>query len=312
VESPSQQESKRIGVHVIISGIVSIIPGSDKVVIRLQDARTTAGGHHGGHLEAHFPSVVAELPLVHWDGAHKPDVTARQNGARSLAGWRLDYEAPAAIEVKNGKLGPGPSLDRSSLLPIAAACPGKTCARAKASPRGMELVADRGFLAASSLEPKRWRWQGTTTDQLDIAEEVCWSFWIEDPPLVLVLPSGAGKTWSLEIDPPGDGGDIEVRIQNVPEADIIPGFIAADAVPADTAATASLDEDHHAALYFEESLSAPKPPPILQSDGTPPEQPLPPSGHRLEGRRIAERVSASGIGILSIRVNCPPALWEGF
>lgn len=304
----NDSQSKRVGVHVIMSGIVSLIPRGTGCLIRLQDARNPGGGSghhgHGGHLIDHVPAVVAELPLVYWPAAKQPYVTAKQVGARSLAGWILDYNRPVTVAVENHVDGPPLELKSDKLLRIASACPGGNCARPRPGPRGVELSADRGFIEASSLEPIRWRWRGTP-DFADIAEEVCWSFWIEEPPLTLELPEANGGSWKLQVDAPGDGGDIEVRFQNVPRDEIIPGFVNASA-----GASTNMEEDHHAALYFEESTAPPQPVPILESDKSKPQAPLPPSGHRLEGRRIADRVVSSAVSPQTIRVNCPPALWE--
>jgi hypothetical protein len=212
------------------------------------------------------------------------------------------------------------------VLRISDACPtGRECGVNKKTFAGVEVEVDGGSLHTAGLEPYRWRFSNEPLSNVRrIAEEVCWTFEIAAGPLLLTFPGG--KTMSVDAPP---GGDIEVRLQNVPESDLIP-------TPETGPPTSP---DPHIPLYFELSKTPPSPAVDLLLEQPP--QPLAThSSHRLAGRRIVRsldeppdapsRAAASGSGHAAhthsggeeldertaraaldiVRVNCPPALWD--
>lgn len=274
-------------VHVIFTGIVSLIPQDGSYLVRLQDASMAH--------EPHFASLLAEEPNV--IARASPEVTAHQVVGPKLAAWRIPN---GTIRVENRILDDVLAHDLGNVLEIADACPGDRCGVAKRSYDGVELYIDRGTLTATALESHPWRWKSESADRSRfIAEEICWTFRISGRTLKLSLPDGKGGATSLHLKAPKDGGDIELRLQNVPKIDFIPTIGAG--IP---------DEDHHAAMYFLQSVWPPEfAPPLIAG----PRQPIPRQhpNHRLTGHEIARRVRLSTSLEKSIRVNCPPALWQG-
>lgn len=307
-------------VHVILSGIVSLVPqNGDRYLIRLQDARTSTSTHE------HFPSIVVEKGRLVSTNILQPDA-AKPPGPNPRY---LAYKIAANGELKiTGS--PSGGVDATGLhdvLRISDAClPSRDCGVKKKTFLGVTMEVDGGSLHTAGLEPYRWRFSNEPTSKARrIAEEICWTFEIAASPLVLTLPDG--KTISIDA-PPGE--DIEMRLQNVPDADLIPS--------PQTMQPTGADPDFP--LYLELSKAP------LSVDLMPEAPPKPlathPS-HRLAGRRIvrsllrdtpeaSSKAAASGSGHAAhthaggreldertvgtaidwrtVRVNCPPALWD--
>jgi hypothetical protein len=282
-------------VHVILSGIVSLIPQPDgSFSIRLQDARSAHG---------HFPTLLLESKNV--IAAPKADFRSSPKHPLYQA-WLID----------NGELivarPPKPPLDASGLanvLRIADACPGENCGIAKSTlPTGVEITARGGLLATTGLEPYRYHFTNEDVSKARrIAEEVCWTF--EIPTSVLVLsvpiPQEGTKTFRIKAQP---GEDIEIRLQNAPMIDAIPQ--PGPGIPA---------LDTHVNMYFELSANPPRSAIYLRPVVAPP---LPiHESHRLAGRQIVRSLRQSPESLKPtpswyeydklVRVDCPPALWEG-
>ncbi len=278
-------------VHIILTGIVSLIPQNRGYLIRLQDASAA-------HVP-HFACFLAEQPNV--TTPVSPIVTAHQESGPTLAAWRIPN---GSIKIENRILDNDLASDLRYVLRIADACPDKECGVAKSHYQGTELYIGQGALSATALESYRGRWENEPADRLrSVAGEVCWTFRISEGVLRLSLPDGRGGVTSVSVKAPESGGDIELVLQNVPENDFIPTSISE--VPG---------EDRHAKLYFLQSASPLEIAPSLVSGPQP--GPLQHPNHRLDGREIARRVS----GLLwssaeeTKRIggsNCPPALWQG-
>src|SRR5687768_2063588 len=278
-------------VHVILTGIVSLIPSDAGYVVRLQDASTAAH-------EPHFATLVAEYSNVRT--TLSPQVVAAQEAGPEVAAWRLPQGRLRVLsQILDTRL--ATSLD--SVLRVGDACNGGSCGTAKRHADGLEFLVRRGVLATTAIEPQTWHWQTESPRRArEIAEEVCWTFRIPDRTLVLSIEAGDRKSTRLSITAP-EGADIELRLQNVPELDFLPRW----------SADASHDRDPHAALYFLQSVDPPQELPVLIAG--PESRHITPFNHRLAGRALGGRLSANQAvkGLeKTIRINCPPALWDGF
>jgi hypothetical protein len=307
-------------VHVILTGIVSLVPldGGKSYLVRLQDTPNLQPN------ERHYPSIVVETDRLACTTIPLPDAWKPEVNPRYLA-----------YKIANGELkitgSPSGGVDVTGLhdvLRVSDACPsGRECGVNKKTFPEVWVKVEGGALHTASLEPYRWHFSNEHESKVRrIAEEICWTFEIDADQLLLALPGG--KTLSVNAPP---GGDIEVRLQNVPKGDLIP-------TPETVKPTGP---DPHIPLYFKQSKT-----PLCEDVNLLPEDPLKlfaahPS-HRLAGRRIVHsldeapdapsRAAASGSGHAAhtyaggkeldertaraaidwriVRVNCPPALWD--
>jgi hypothetical protein len=281
-------------VHVILSGIISLIPQRDGTfLIRLQDARRE---------HAHFPSLLVESRNAL--AAPPADVQSDEKNPRYLA-WLLGN---GQITMKGV---PDTPLDTSALtnvLRISDACPGENCSTAKASfPTGVEIVARGGSLSVTGLEPYRYAFTNESESRMRwIAEEICWTFEIPTSFLTISVPTPQRGVKQFRIAA-RSGEDIEIRLQN---------SLLNDIIPTSQANTPLLDT--HVNMYFELSKYPPLAPVYLRPEVEPPMFIHP--SHRLAGRQIVRSLTQSPAGMKSTpavqrnkvpRLNCPPALWDG-
>jgi len=280
-------------VHVILSGIVSLIPDANNPpkswTIRLHDER-------GNHDHPHVPSIVVEDDNVLSE--REPDCTEELPDGTLLDAWLLDN---GLIKVNSSIISSAISSPRllAYVLPIEGGCGGvSNCPIAKPFP-GVRLPVDRGSLEATEFEVDQWEWVVTPGLPGWVAEEVCWHFEIDGTELEIELPY-RNTPLTLNISAPdggqpGQGGDIELRLQNTMRKDVFP-IIGAEPKP---------DPDPHVHLYFDEASANPSQTPVLRKH--PPignKPPLPSHNHRMTDSKI-------GTKFHGLRVNCPPALWKG-
>ncbi|HET9766687.1 MAG TPA: hypothetical protein VFS60_07560 [Thermoanaerobaculia bacterium] len=300
-------------VHVIVSGIVSLIPIKDKGwCIRLQDARTVSDG-----LEPHQATILADAALASVrdkDGA----VRAPDKSDGRLAVWKVGY---GPIEVLTPPAGPKLAHDAKihNLLRIADAFGDSTKAVANSAYPAADLTVSTGVIASTGMEPKSWRYKGAEEEKAQwIAEEACWGFGVTNAQRQVQLRfqdlDDKDKKWTLTVEHPKEGGPIELRLQNVPYEDSIPTFEGCHR--GHHSVTAAYETDKHTALYFKQCPNSPGVGPELVSDGNPKAKPsIDTHQHRLAARKIATDRRPVGVKaeeFRSIRINCPPAVWYGF
>lgn len=298
-ESPDSQLSEgrnamaSTHVHVILSGIVSLIPDTNTPpkswTVRLHDARSHP--HH-----AHVPSIVVEHDNSSSSSA--PDRSQKSPSGTLLDAWFLDN---GVIKVNSTIL----SLAISSpyplpfVLTIEGACGGVADCPIAKTYDGVTARVEQGSLETTELEPEQWQWKASSAAPVWIAEEVCWHFEIDGTTLELELPH-KGTTLKLNINAPTGGtptkgGDIELRLQNMREQDVFPIFGTKPSI------------DPHSGLYFDQSTAQPSPIPVLEQATPTGTQPaLPDHMHRLTDTKIGTIDPGP-----SLRVNCPPAQWKG-
>jgi hypothetical protein len=304
-------------VHVILSGIVSLIPGAGSPpaqwTIRLHDARTHP--HH-----PHFPSLVAEKDFA---TTATPYDRNKAYAGGELYGWWME-NGPITIKstIVSGVISVPSPLPY--VLSMQDGCSGvASCPIAKAYD-GVYLNVANGSIQATELEGGMWQWDPSAKPAAWIAEEVCWEFEIKESELSLSVAHSSG-TLDLRLSPPsvgvpGQGGDIELRLQNSLKLDIFPIY-----------GPGKPTTDPHASLYFSESSAAPGSIPDLRQykpSGSVPK--LPNHYHRLTDTTIGTRIAAHAAapresraaaekmvemilakGKPTLRVNCPPAQWAG-
>ena len=307
-----------VRVHVILSGIVSLIPTDEGWLVRLQDAREVKEP-----LEPHQATIVAEATLataLNADGTKRePDIPK----TKGLVGWKIGY---GKIELLSMPIGPkiDPKNTPKHLLHLGDAFDDSTKAVAH-SFKAAELLITAGGLAATGMEPKSWRFAKAGENHAHwIAEEACWGFGTLDAQRQLSLsfqdPDNDTKRCTLSVQAPDDG-PIELRLQNVPYSDAIPKPMhhphAGHGGHAGQAAHVAEEEDYHTALYFLQCKYDPEKGKTLISGGKPGNKPnVDTHHHRLAGRTIMmeglpAELKTKDAHPESIRINCPPAVWSG-
>jgi hypothetical protein len=285
-------------VHVIMTGIISLIPDANTPPkswnVRLQDAQMDPKFPH-------VPSIVVEHGNV--SSATAPD---RSNMDGTLDAWLLE---DGEINVKSTILSAAITSSRPLpyVLSIEDGCGGvANCPIAKTY-NGVSMLVTQGSLEATELEDSMWQWDVLKAPPVWIAEEVCWRFEIDGPELELWLPYKTGQLKLKIVAPTGGtptrGGDIELRLQNTMDMDIFPMF---GPVPKPI--------DEHAAIYYDQASANPRQAPVLTGynpTGTAPM--LPQHMHRLTDVKIGSKpaMAMQLAPLLSLRVNCPPAQWNG-
>jgi hypothetical protein len=293
-------------VHVIFSGIVSLIPHPAQGgmpagwTIRLQDARSH-------HMHPHKPSVVAEIHGGLTTPSRGPDTTQQYSDGTHLGAWLL---ANGSIQIMSKITSAAiTSVDPlPNVLAISNACgTSKPCSLAQGNYPGVDLEVTKGNVEATELERGMWKFHSNKAKPQWIAEEVCWSFDIDGTELQLSLPDSRGKRLTLAIRAPGNS-DIELRLQNTLGVDVFPS----KGIKSST--------DAHAQLYFLQSAKKPKSPPMLESYPKVGVEPtLSNHRHRLCDEVIgsktpvplAKRKRGVKPNFLTLRINCPPAQWSG-
>ena len=279
-------------VHVIVSGIVSLIPrGANGWRIRLQDAR--GHSHH-----PHVASLVAELPVT---GPTPDDTIDQLHGRPMLGGWFP--LTPGPITVGSTLAAGNPTIPQGApyfALRILDGYPATDPQRgiANATFAGVDLDIRLGYLDTTALNPQRWKWKRNGAPRVDWnADEVCWKFTIEGTELRLTIPYKDANT-SFVFAPPTANAPIELRLQNLLERDLFPRLPVLE------------DEDDHPTLYFEQGKPGPSAADGLESppESPPPQPPIDDHGHRLAAQEIVKHLEDPGPGL---RVNCPPGAWEG-
>lgn len=313
-------------VHVILSGIVSLVPNPKDggYLVRMQqDTREVRQQH-----ERHFPSILAEKRRV---STQLPFAAEKPKNNAVYRAWKIEN---GTLEIKNAITSAPLVRALNDVLKIANACPKDkpkcVISKSKGDFEGVELAVRRGELKTIGHEPYDWYFEEHGAENASRpAEEVVWTFKILDPPLRLWILNGKNDPVPFTVDAP-TGKDIEIRLQNVPYQDLIP-------TPEDSPPK----EDAHVDLYFEHSIDPPKTRPVklLRKNDEPQYDRLP--LYRLAGRRIVEALAgplaetaSAGVPIEHtapgmaeragsatrrkkkidprvVRVNCPPAVWEG-
>ena len=278
-------------VHVLITGIASVIPpGSSGAehLVRLQDAR--GASHH-----AHFPSILTVRQKIEFaTNPPPPDDSLVLTDGLEVAAWKIP--ANGDITVATPPLDGTLQTSLPYVLRIAKGCGGKpNCAKPNmgGARRHVDLRLTGGFLTTTNLTHQMWFFENESPpDPRWLAQELCWSFNIREPELKLVLPGlGTVTVKRLQNDEP-----IELRLQNTLGSDLIPSK------------PQQASEDEHVRLYFDLSSNAPGSRPALKA--LIPSPPAPPihAGHQLDGDSIAQRNPRPSTQ--AIRINCPPALWD--
>ena len=272
-------------VHVILTGIVSLIPdpATNAWKIRLHDERSTPM-----HMMDHYPSILVDRADL--ASPPSPDCSKTLPSGTVLYAWKLSN---GDINIKSTFNSPAITLTPPPLLlsiekGCTAAGGGPQCPITKPFPK-VEMKAAFGSLTATELEDDMWQWNTLPADW--IAQEVCWNFMIDGTELEIDLPYNV-TTLTLKIVAPPNG-NIELRLQNTLDTDIFP---TKPPIPKPS-------PNRHTDLYFDESSAPPSPLPVLQSQ-TGGNKPVLP-------HHAPHRLTDSNIGTEGLRVNCPPALWNG-
>jgi hypothetical protein len=281
-------------VHVILTGLISLIPRSRGWIVRLQDARNDTE-------HPHVPSIVVERGNLSSPPTAKP---YKCNGDGTLDAWLLGN---GKIEVKS-TINSGAIYSSRPLpyvLKIEEGCGGvANCPIVKAY-NGVRMQVTKGSLEATKLEDGVWQWGVSKNRPVWIAEEVCWHFEIDGSVLELWLPHKTGKL-KLKVGAPQGGkptkgGDIELRLQNTLEEDIFPRF------------GNKTDSDPHAPMFFYQASAKPRQEPALKRSRGGRAPKLPHYMHRLTSANIGSKppMAMQLSPPVSLRVNCPPAQWNG-
>ena len=303
-------------VHVIITGIVSLIPvpqaNGGGYIVRLQDARGAGAEHHPSLMVARESISGRSLPrpraseiLDDGEGLEVAAWTMPQNGlirvVNKIRDGAVETDMPHVLEIEHGC---GKVKD----------CPVPKPANAYAH---VDLRITQGTIVTTNATDEEWRFDNEAESaQRPLAQELCWTFTIDESVLDLELP-GIG---TVAIAPLQTSRAIELRLQNTLLADLIP---SKSLVPP--------EEDHHVELYFQLSKNPPEPPRYLVSKKEAESVTLPPHPvHELDGDAVAARrepftedqvecdcegeehadPDAHAGGLSAIRINCPPALWK--
>jgi hypothetical protein len=277
--------------HVIVSGIVSLVPSEvgggipASWTIRLQDAQ-----HH-----QHFPSIVADLNDLRGAGNPPPAETQALQDGTTLAGWYLGKGEVEVSTISQSTLTIRSPQPLPNVLHIASGFAKGQAARTHSDyTKDVWLKVGQGRLSATQIDSQQWRWflsaNGRMEPALWIADEVCWSFEVEGSVLTV-----EHEGWTLQVGAPR-GGEIELRLQNMLKQDLFPRPGQARA------------NDYHAQMYFDLSQSPPNLRPYLASKKAK-GAPAGDHTHRLAGQALAadfpEEIEPG------VRVNCPPAGWAG-
>jgi hypothetical protein len=301
-----------IDVHVIFSGIVSLIPyGDGTFLVRLQD------GSGWGH--PHFPNLVAPIDLVTATPAPNKTVTLTDTAKTVMAAWRISN---GTISIDSTIQDSTFQQDLRATLKIVDGAPG--CGEAKRPKRDVEVDVRKGSLMTTALTPEAWFYDHkTAADAAVLDHEICWSFKIAAAPLKMTFPGiGPISLRQLGTNP------IELRLQNTPPGDYFPQLPKPQAT------------DDHIRHYFEQ-CTCPRPPMnrylkvylgAVSMPGLPKH-----TTHALDGfklallyprrwsplqafrawqqrRLLAAELAATGhpgtLQPANPRLNCPPAVWE--
>ncbi|HET9765193.1 MAG TPA: hypothetical protein VFS60_00005 [Thermoanaerobaculia bacterium] len=301
-----------IEVHVILSGIVSLIPrGGGTYLVRLQN------GSKWSH--KHYPNLLVQEDR--FTGSN-PKKTKLLTDNRTFAAWLIpDGEITIQSEVVDSPS--PPYTDLRAPLKIVDGAP--DCGKAKKPKRDVELVVMNGSLLTTAFTPAGWYYDHQMPKDARVLDhEICWTFSIKEAPLVITFPGPLGKQ-QLKAQA---NGHIELRLQNTPLADLFPRL------------PESQKEDHHVMHYFEQAACADAPKnrylkvteDAVSTPGLPKH-----STHDLDGLKLAllyprwfrlaalrnlaakgrglfanrhQRAAAGGMDPATPRLNCPPALWE--
>jgi hypothetical protein len=282
-------------VHVILTGIVSIIPVPQAqgggYIVRLQDARSAA--------MPHYPSLMAVRATVTGASLSTPDASEMLTDGTEVAAWMMPQNGPVTVnsKIRDGAV----QIDIPHLLEIAAGCKGVAkCAAAKPATTysNVDLHITQGTLVTTNLTDKNWYFETELANKSrPLAQELCWTFTIDGSALELDLP-GLG---TVTVAPLSSGRSIELRLQNTLKDDLIP-------YPPQTAA-----KDEHVKLYFELSQAKPTSPPALMSTASTAASCPTHIAHQLDGDGVAELIPEDKVEArdpAAIRINCPPALWK--
>ena len=297
-------------VHVILTGIISLIP------------QQGADGKPGWTVRMDAQAPGHEASLVVEEGAVQKSSTPGEknttpNGT-ALRGWQLDT-GTLSFEPQNlsSDVAGGPLSD---VLSVADACdPTKPkCAKAKeVSPRpAVAFEVRQGTLQATLLERGSWQFAHTGKPAAYIAEEICWTFEIDQAaPLRVTLRDSTRTVSEFELVPPPNQQTIELRLQNLLPADRFPKL------------EEDRTEDEHVDLYFDHSEDRPGHPVKLVR--VPPDDTTRPvvknhPAHRLSSEALLTPAPAPtpsptappsragrDVALMGPRVNCPPLQWTG-